>query len=220
MVDGCKKSMTSAGGRPCVVIDLDGTLLKGNSLHELIKFTLAGKVRNVGLKQRFAIGVRLVMRRLKLIHHVDMKYPFHREVEKAIGCEEMAIFVRHIAGMIRPEVLQQVRNLQHEGYMCVLATAAPAFYASELGKRFGFDMCVATGLSAEAGGYVEARGEEKKLRVCNAVSEAGGKIEVVMTDHEDDLPLLRIPDVKRWLVSPTDALCSALKRDGLDFEII
>jgi len=52
-----------------MAVDLDGTLLRGNSLHEYIRCGL----RHGSLWQRTRLAVFLGLRRMRLVSHVWMK---------------------------------------------------------------------------------------------------------------------------------------------------
>ena len=61
-----------------MVVDLDGTLLRGNSLHMLVRFMAAELRRRRGYWRLLRIGGLLGLRRLRLISHTEMKHPVHR----------------------------------------------------------------------------------------------------------------------------------------------
>lgn len=46
------------------------------------------------------------------------------------------------------------------------------------------------------------------------------RIECVLTDHHDDLPLLSLPDIERILVAPSSHTESVVRGEGLDYRII
>lgn len=173
-----------------MAVDLDGTLLAGNSLHAYIRsgFRCGG----IGVKLRLA--AILALRRLKLISHLTMK----RRALAAIcpGERLRSDFVSRVRPLVRPEVMSLIERHRAAGGAVLLATAAAGGYVSWIWEG---DF-VATDPAAR----VECRGEEKLRRVLAFAGSRGLRLGVVVTDHPDDLPLLRHPGTRRILVAPKD----------------
>lgn len=222
MVDG-HEIMTGcepAAETPCVIVDLDGTLLRGNSLRMFIKF-LAGRLRARGLYVELAklLGL-LAARKSGLISHVSMKYPIHRMGARLMSVEELSDFADSLTPSLNTGLLSELDRMRSSGFRLVLATAAPELYIPFLFDRIGFDGWIATPLSPDAATYTEARGEHKRRLAFELAAARGWEIRAVATDHDDDLPLLLLPFERRMLVSPTSTLRSKLDAAGLAYEVL
>ena len=206
---------------PCVVVDLDGTLICGNSLHMLVRFMAAQLRRRRGFWRLLRMGGLLGLRRLRLISHTGMKHPVHRMAAESMSEADMENFVSVLGAALNRKLLERLDGYRRRGYRILLASAAPDLYLPRLTALTGFDGFIATPLPASAGeAYTETRGEHKRDLCLDYAAREGWTIAVVATDHPDDLPLLLLPGISRLLVSPAPGLPEELRRRGLDFEII
>lgn len=206
---------------PCVVVDLDGTLLCGNSLHMLVRFMAAELRRRRGYWRLLRMVGLLGLRRLRLISHTEMKHPVHRMAAESMTEADMEYFVSVLGAALNRKLLERLGGYRRRGYRILLASAAPDLYLPRLTALTGFDGFIATPLPASASeAYTETRGERKRDLCLDYAAREGWKIEAVATDHPDDLPLLLLPGISRLLVSPAPGLPEELRRRSLDFEII
>ena len=98
--------------------------------------------------------------------------------------------------------LDLVNGEKKEGKLVLLATAAPQVYADTICELTGMDGCVATPTDGE-----ENRNEEKVRRVKEWLLANDSTLGAVITDHWDDLPLMRFAASVKcpiWLVKPSD----------------
>lgn len=210
MVDGCEKM----NGERVAIVDLDGTLIRGNSLHMLIRY-IAGELRrrrHYGLLAK--LFVLLAMRRTKLVSHVAMKHPVHRLACRMLGSAGLEEFTGRIIGEVNVPLLEMLRR---GGMHVIVASAAPSVYVGKVCERLGFDGYVATDFTTNLADYTEVRGERKRDLALSYAKRNGWSIALVVTDHDDDLPLLQLQGVSRLLVNPTPTLVSALKAASLSF---
>lgn len=207
----------------CAVVDLDGTLLQGNSLHIFIRFM----AKRLFERHRYADVLRiftlLLARKTGLISHTAMKYPLHRlgvEALSADDCEDLALRLYRSVDQSLLSDLLEMKNA--EGFPLLLATAAPDFYVKPLVAHLGcFDAWTATPLSDTIDSYDENRGERKLSQVIAIAAENSWTITTVVTDHSDDLPLLELDAVRhRRLVNPDSRLIVALRNSNLTFTLI
>ena len=63
-------------------------------------------------------------------------------------------------------------------------------------------------------------GVSKRDSVKSLARQEGVEVTAVVTDHKDDLPLLRLPGVSRFLVNPSRELCMTLDAESLPYEVI
>lgn len=219
MVDGCQK-IASSRPVPCVAVDLDGTLLRGNSLHIMLRF-MAAKLRRDG---RYGSLLRMVgllgLRRLGLISHVRMKHPLHALAAGLLTESDVERLTSVLTGAVNRELTDFLAEYRRRGYKLLLATAAPDVYTRQLATVWGFDAVVATPLSARVADYAETRGERKRELCLNFAAERGWIIKAVATDHSDDLPLLSLSGIDRLLVGPAPELTDELRHRGLEFRVV
>ena len=128
--------------------------------------------------------------------------------------------VSRLISHLRSPLIDRLKRLRTEGWVLVIASAAPEIYVGKLCDELGFDACIATPMSDSVATYKEARGVRKRDLAIELAEKYGWEIALVATDHEDDLPLLSLPGIKRLLVNPTPALVNALDGFSLDYEAV
>lgn len=224
MVDGHEKITADAAAPtlgPCIVVDLDGTLLRGNSLHLFIKFLLVRLLSRLRLLAVAKILGLLAARKLHLISHVAMKHPLHQLGATVMTDGEMQDFARSLLPKLDKKLYSKLVDMKTaRGAQLILSTAAPDLYVSHLVAHLGeIDSWLATQLSASPADYIENRSDVKLTRTLDYATYNHLKIIAVVTDHDDDLPLLTLPDIRRLLVTPPATLLSTLTRNHLAHEI-
>lgn len=155
--------------KKAAIIDLDGTLIAGNSFTMYVKRIFLTRPK---------VLPWVILRKLRLISHAKAKQEIMR-----IGASEAAMtrFVTELAGMARPEVIALAADCE----IRVLATAAPEAYALPLGRMLGFTHVLATSIGGR-----ENKGAEKCRRVAELLAKLRAEAAKVATDHEDDMPLI------------------------------
>lgn len=193
-----------------VVVDLDGTLIKGNSLHVYIKCGLKKAVLDADIPVLFKILCALSLRKLRLINHFKMK----SIVLKAIfPCEKIRVdFTKKINGLRRISLLRKLEQDKKEGKTIILATAAPDIYVPWIWNGVYFASEVRNGKLMK-----ECRGEEKALRVRTFADKSKGSVNAVYTDHYDDIPLMRLSQDKVFLVEPDGNTRTRLEQTDIKF---
>lgn len=205
----------------CAVVDLDGTILKGNSMREMIKFMLREGVKACDAVTVWKLLYWLCLRRTRLLTHRRMKFPIHRLAsEFMLGRGRLERFLPILETLINSAVMDKIADLKNQGCKIIIATAAPDIYMPHFAKILNADFFTATPLTDTVEGYIENRGEHKLLRVKEIAENNGYRIRCVITDHKDDLPLLEIEGVERVLVSPDEILCDRLREQKHSFSVI
>lgn len=117
---------------------------------------------------------------------------------------------------VQPGATQSIEKDRKAGCKLVIATAAPAFYAVEIGARLGFDAVVATQHMVRPDGRVSHKidGENcygpEKLKMVSAWFDGQGMkredcLISVYSDHASDAPLMDWAD-SAYLVNPSEKL--------------
>lgn len=174
MVDGLQVKPSGYA----TVVDLDGTYLRGNSLHLYIRLGLRRALRRIWLDDLIIISTLLTLRRLRLITHSTMK----RKCLAFIGEDDEILtrFRTEALAIINPDVASFIEKRRAAGDAVLLATAASEIYVPAIWDG---------DYVATAWGAPELRGEAKRDAVAAWLKEKGLKINHFLTDHSDDLPL-------------------------------
>lgn len=188
-----------------LIVDLDGTLVDCNSFTEFVKFLFR---RYPQLRWRLASVV--LKRKLRLISHHDAKERVVALAEKCVDEKALADFSEQLLHHVR----QSLRDRIEKADRVILATAAPALYAVPFASMLGISEVCAT----EPG-----RGENKGERKLRDVERRGARFNsetVVITDHYDDLPLLKRNSAgKNILINPSAATLMHANMAGIRFDV-
>ncbi|MDE6278028.1 MAG: haloacid dehalogenase-like hydrolase [Muribaculaceae bacterium] len=169
-----------------LALDLDGTYVRGNTLHIYIRCGLRDMWRRRRIVPLAKCMLLLAARKLHLVSHRKMKFDIFGLIEPTKELQED--FEERVWKRESPEILELVTEYHDKGYCVLLATAAPAQYVPLI---WGADY-VATDMDERTNpGRVECRGEEKLRRVEEYASARGLRLKAAITDDaKDDAPLL------------------------------
>jgi phosphoserine phosphatase len=204
---------------PVFICDLDGTMLRVNSFPLWVLFLIGGRLPRLRLGRRALLSLQtqglLLRRKLGRIDHEHLlrrlQAVWHAaggpEVDSSPALEVLRHWTRSsLGGLLRRIAANEVD--------AVLATAAAGEYAIGLGHHLGFRHIIATPCQLSADEHLNA-GKWKLLRVMEFLYAMRWEARplVVLTDHLDDLPLMRYADVVGWF-GPSEAAAevSALAR--------
>ncbi len=192
------------------VTDLDGTYVRGNTLHIYIRCGIAQMVRRRAFGKLLRTLGLLALRRLHLVGHRTMKFG----ICGLIDPEDNSLredFRTRVEPMINPAVRDALKG----HYARLLATAAPETYVPWIWDG----PYVATRMEDNPG-RTECRGEEKLRRIREFI-KPGPPVEpyTLYTDHSDDIPLMHaFREVV--LVSPSAETVARVKGLGIKFTVI
>lgn len=178
------------------VVDLDGTILPGNSF-SMFTLHLFKKVARLRLPLLRIVAAR----KLRLITHAEAKRRIMIYASELPG-SVIKDFVKKLTSKIDRELLALCNGCS----VTVLTTAAPDIYALPLADALGFKYCFASYLYSleqatmptdglnKSTSYLlllhENKGEAKIASLLSTGFKLGNN-SIVITDHFDDLPLLR-----------------------------
>ena len=195
--------------RSVMVFDLDGTVLRVNSFPLWAVHLLKARFPHLGPARRLGITLRagwaLAARKAGFIGHETLKWRLQRLWRQATAEDGRAAeteFVRRLRSHVRPELEAVLEDVAAGRVDAVLATAAAADYAQALGQALGFRHVLATPTNRPAVTPSNV-GEHKRDAVLAFLKAQGwqGRPLILFTDHEDDLPLIRISDTVHWFGS-------------------
>ena len=187
-------------GRAVTVVDLDGTLVQGNTLHLYLRAALRCLWWRRPLTTLWVASL-MASRAVRLIPHSTMKYG----VARAVGADIRVIARLKRMVQFNPDVERLINERRNQGDVVVLATAAFGFYAKELWEG----ELIASELSE--GRETECRGERKAAAVSAYLDKCNATLACVITDHYDDLPLLRLhASGPNYLIRPSQSTIAAI----------
>lgn len=189
-----------------MAVDLDNTLVRGNTLHIYIKEGL----RRAPLTSRLGILSLLMLRRLRLISHVTMKFGCLSRISHS-DPELQRAFAEHAKALLSSSVQERIRSF---GGRVILATAAADVYIPLIWH--GPFLATKT---IDNPSRQELRGTLKAEAVVRYALRHDLTLVTVLTDHVDDLPLLSIPGIRPVLVNPTAKTLASLPHIS-DLEIL
>lgn len=189
----------------CIIVDLDGTLITGNSLKILTKFLFNQLLARHNFVELLKISLYIFIRKLKLIPHKMMKYKIIESAKFYLSKNELEKFTKILYNNRNKKVENLLRHYKNNGKTILLATAAPTFYLESFVSLFDYlDMkLIGSKLSTSYDNFVENNREEKLKSVEIFLKENNLNCEGVMTDHEDDLPLLLKYPKNIFLIRPS-----------------
>ena len=203
-----------------LVCDLDGTLLKVNSFRWWVVYWVCAGWLRPGF---WSCWCRVLVRRLLgVMRREDMKaelMALYSINEQRLPSTLKRLFCRLLKLMVDWRVGQFIKQKQNEGFVGILATAAPDVYLMDIIQCFGFRGAVGSYL--DSGTLVETIGEAKSRSVLGLIESWGLSREecfiVALTDHSDDIPIALEVD-QTVLVNPSQLTTRAFKQAGIDFE--
>lgn len=194
--------------RKLVVVDLDGTLIAGNSLHIYLQCGARSLLR----KGKFGAALQLLglcgLRVLRIVSHRRMKFAALSLIEPD---EELRNdFCKKINRLRRPEVEQLLKDFRDNDCEVILATAAADVYVGWIWQG----ICLATPTANNAQRR-ELRGETKRNAVLQYAQQHNLGLHAVITDHADDLALLMCGARQNILINPSSSTIAAAQMAGV-----
>lgn len=202
-----------------LIIDLDGTLLNTNTFKEYIKYIFNNTLK----KRKFLISVQIVvyviLRKLRIISHECMKKHILKYTSPFMSSEKLKKFTQTLYRKENLKVVELLLKYKAQNYLCILSTAAPESYAKIIANHYGFDNCIATP-NYIINSWKENVKENKKENTINFLKRNNASLNIFITDHHDDLPLLKIPKEINIMVNPNTQTQRILKENHITFTSI
>jgi phosphoserine phosphatase len=206
-----------------LICDLDGTILRANSFPLWILYLIAGPLPELGLRRRAVLSLRaqtlLLRRKLGRIDHEQLMRGIQEAWHDAGGTDAAADRVpRLLRRLVRPMFEPLLHQIAVGRIDAVLATAAAGEYANVLGYQLGFRHVLTTSCRLARHGALNV-GRQKLLNVLEFLSDQGWAERplVLLTDHLDDLPLMRHCDAVGWFGSASAMARSVALAGGTKF---
>lgn len=201
--------------KQAIAIDLDGTLIMGNTFRDYLSFCGKKALACCRFGLCFVILWMVFLRKLRLVSHARMK--------KALLSETMAFFSQdgHLDAFLEeelqklnPKVMAQIEAFRKQGFALAMVTAAPVSYAQEIAARLHFDACMATPLpsSQPQEMWHENKAEKKVESLQQWLVAEDLQLSAVITDHTDDLPLAQATSESVFLYSSNKKISAAFSQ--------
>lgn len=195
-----------------VILDLDGTVLSVNSFRHWVAYMLRAQYPRMAAGRRLGLALRaggaLAARKAGLTGHEALKRRLQDVWGRAVsgdGGAAVADFNDRLLRHVRPEMAPVLEAAGDGRIDAVLATAAAADYARDLGRLLGIPDVLATPAGRGAGTPSNI-GPHKRDTVLDFLARRGwsDRPRILFTDHEDDLPLIAVSDTVYWFGDETE----------------
>jgi len=198
-----------------LVVDLDGTLFKVNTFHYFLKFYSFSCLKTFNLLDLAKIISILISRLLRLASHSKMKY----EILNLASKMPNSFYEKFVDSILSHK--RHITELNKDYDFRILATAAPRGYAEIISRNENFDACIATNSpNSSFNEWFENSRDVKKENVMNLLSKKEiYKIDTLITDHIDDLPLMQVSQTVK-IVNPGKNLIFELNQYQISYEVI
>jgi phosphoserine phosphatase len=206
-----------------VVLDLDGTILSVNSFRHWVLYMLRARFPHLRGVRRLtvtlAVAKALATRKAGLIDHETLKWRLQRLWQIASTGDGGALernFIESLKRFVRPELTEILTAVANGQIDAVMATAAAADYAHGLGRSLGFHHILATPRIRNEGEPSNI-GTHKRDAVLRFIDGRGwqNRLLVLFTDHDDDLPLIRVSQTVYWFGAESDRTALERKLPGI-----
>lgn len=202
-----------------LVVDLDRTLVSVNSFTGFVAHLMGDMVKSGRWGALFRV-IRIVgLRKMRRISHADAKMAIMCCCRSSYSGKIWiySAFCDKLMKRLRPSVLSIIERFRNRGYRVALATAAPEEYAELIAGWCGFDFCIASRYKKTISpSSYECKGMEKLRRVKELCYQKDMSIAAVVTDHSDDIPLMKLSP-ECYLVNPSVVTERALSECGITY---
>ena len=162
----------------------------------------------------------IIKRKLKLVNHEQMKFKILQITTDLFNEQQILQFAKKISKKRNKNVIKLLSDYKSKGYIICLSTAAPFIYAQKIQEIFKIDLLCATPSPNNILLWKENVKEEKYNNTIELFQKKNIEITIFITDHYDDIPLLRIPKDKNILVSPSKKTLNKIIENSIQYNIL
>lgn len=183
--------------------DLDGTLIKGNSMKIFMKWFPLHLARKGDITAATKVIWWISLRAFRLTSHARMKWNLTKIARKTLNPHDWEKIAERIMTFVNLDV-DRFLNIRRQAGDCIcLATAAPSEYAGIIAEKYGIRYVSATYFTLKFSDYFENKGIRKLNSIRNIIDTEGLRLTLFLTDHHDDLPTINAFPGKTLLVNPS-----------------
>ena len=197
------------------VVDLDGSLLSGNSMHVFMK-RLPGM-----LMKRRSPGAAISalwqtwLRSMHVINHSSMKWHLTQIARRHLQDSDWEDLAETIVQSINPHVRDLVESRRKLGCLTYIATAAIEEYTFPLCRLLGYEGAIATRFTDDKAEYEEMKGSSKLENIEQLLAKENLRLESFITDHPDDIPTAKAYPNLTVVVNPTQKTADQFREVGV-----
>ncbi|MCM1142577.1 MAG: haloacid dehalogenase-like hydrolase [Muribaculum sp.] len=196
-------------------VDLDGTLLQGNSMKMFMRRLPGVLLRHHALGASLSSLWWMGLRSLRLVSHKNMKWHLTGIGRRHLLEEEWEEMAERMLDKVNPAVKEYMEAPAREKCRKYIATAAMEEYARPLSRLLGCDGVVATQFAEDKSDYMEMRGPEKRDGIEALMEKERLRLESFLTDHYDDLPTASVYPFLTILVNPSRKMQALFRNVGV-----
>lgn len=204
--------------KKAIVVDLDETFLKVNTFKWYIYYVSMWALQVFRLDICFILTFYTLLRKCRFISHSNMKFHILKKTELFMNQERLNHFVNLILKEVNMNVFNLLQLYKTDGYYCCLSTAAPVSYALIIQKRYGFNGLCATPMPSDVNEWYENVREEKCRNTLTHILARELIFEIMVTDHHDDIELLKIRKPRNVLVHPSRQTVQKMIMNNIPYE--
>ena len=183
------------------LVDLDGTLVKVNTWPFFARKVLNQAFGKGKVPMAFCLGFMLLLRKLKFISHKRIKKFFLLRSHDLLNKHDREKFAFEMSCHFNPDVLRLLEEASHKDSLIVMATAAAGEYAPLISAHAGINKTLCSPRACKGTDYIECRGDKKADEAQKLAELSGLPVSLVITDHNDDLPLFnRFPRARHIMI--------------------
>ena len=196
-------------------VDLDGTLISGNSMHIFMK-----RLPRLLLKRR-APGAaictlwRTWLRSMRIISHRKMKWHLTKTARRHLLETDWEDLAEIIAQSVNTHVADLIESRRRLGCLTYIASAAIEEYTLPLCRRLGYDGVIATKFTEDIEDFAEMKGDAKHEAIDNLLMQENLRLESFITDHPDDLPTAKAYPYLTVVVNPSQKNADQFREVGV-----
>ena len=197
------------------IVDLDGSLISGNSMHIFMK-RLPGM-----LMKRHSPGAAICalwqtwLRSIHLISHRSMKWHLTKIARRHLQDSDWDSLAEVIAGSINPHVRDLVQSRRNLGCLTYIATAAAEEYTLPICRSLGYDGVLSTKFTDRLTDYKELNRHAKHNAIEKLLQDEQLRLESFLTDHIDDLPTAKSYPHLSILVGSSEKVAAEFRDAGI-----
>lgn len=196
-------------------VDLDGTLISGNSMHIFMKHLPKMLMKRHAPGAAISALWHIWLRSFRLINHKNMKWNLTKIARRHLEESDWDDLAEIIALSVNPDVKDLVESRRKVGCLTYLATAAIEEYALPLCSLLGYEGAVATKFSDNQNDYEEMNGATKLNGIEQLLEEGHLRLESFITDHPDDLPTAKAYPNLTVVVNPSQKTADQFREVGV-----
>lgn len=202
------------------VFDFDGTLVSKNSFHLFLIYLGFFYFCRCRFKNLIYLVLTILARISKRISHLEFKTRIN-SIGLLLTQAEVQNFFKWLSLFMHDSVVNALKNTSIlPDSFSVIATAAPYAYMRYAASVFPVDLVVSfAGPGNSTSDHIDNTGFAKIVNLSSHLGIDVTRINILYTDHIDDLPLALITD-NIFLVNPKEGFIDSLVERSLEFSLV